>query len=177
MTKPSRITLLPAALLMMPVLMTMGCTGGHRSGDHAGTINQTMILQPATPTLFAGQSLQFTASTPWGKEATWSVLPATAGVISGSGLFTASTTPGACTVYAMWSKDVRYAASTAVTILPLPAAAVITPGLVQASGAPQTVPGTGLANSPILGEPVPATAATNASQTVKARHGFNPSSK
>ncbi|NTW87154.1 MAG: hypothetical protein HGB30_13440 [Holophagaceae bacterium] len=161
-------------LACLPFAVLLGCTGGHRSGDRAGTINWTMTLLPATPSLIAGQSVQFSASTPWGNEAQWSVLPATAGLITPGGLFTAANTPGPCTVYAAWSKDVRYIASTTVTIRPIPAAAVISPSLVQAFGAQQAVTGTSIANGAVVGESVPATTATTADQAVKVRHGFDP---
>ncbi len=168
------MTLLPRLALLPLALLLLGCSGGHNSGDRAGTINWTMTLLPATPSLIVGQSVQFSASTPWGNEAQWSVLPATAGLITPGGLFTAANTPGPCTVYAVWSKDVRYTASTVVTIRPLPAAAVISPSLVQAFGAQQAVQGTSIANGAVVGESVPATTATTADQATKVRHGFDP---
>jgi hypothetical protein len=157
----------------LALALALGCSGGRNTGDRAGTINWTMTILPASPTLYAGQSVQFSASTPWGNETQWSVLPATAGIITASGLFSASTTPGPCTVLAVWSKDVRYTASTSVTVAAAPAAAVISPNLVQAFGAQQTVPGTTLANGAVVGEPVPATTATTTSQAIKVRHGFD----
>ncbi len=157
--------------------LTLGCSGGHSSGDRAGTINWTMSIQPSGPSLYSGQSMQFSASTPWGNETLWSVLPATAGIITPGGLLTAASTPGPCTVFAVWSKDVRYTASTSVTVLAAPAAAVISPNFVQAFGAQQTVPGTGLANGAVVGEPVPALTATTANQAIKVRHGFDPPAK
>jgi hypothetical protein len=161
-------------LLSSGLVLLLGCIGGHSSGDRAGTINWTMTLQPSAPSLVAGQSVQFSASTPWGNEAQWSVLPATAGIITSGGLFTAANTPGPCTVYAVWSKDVRYTASTVVTIRPIPAAAVITPSLVQAFGAQQAVTGTSIANGAVVGESIPATTAATADQATKVRHGFDP---
>ena len=99
------MALLPRLAVLPFTLLFLGCTGGHRSGDRAGTINWTMTVLPATPSLIVGQSVQFSASTPWGNEAQWSVLPTTAGLITPGGLFTAANTPGPCTVYAVWSKD------------------------------------------------------------------------
>ena len=136
-----------------------------------------MSIAPAFPSVIAGHSVQFAASTPWGNEALWSVLPATAGNISASGLYTASATPGTCTVYAVWSQDVRYTASTGVTILPPPPPAHISPNLVQAFGALQSVPGTGISNRPVGGEPIPAKTAAASGQGVQVRHGFHPSDK
>jgi hypothetical protein len=133
-----------------------------------------MDIQPKSPVLIAGQSLQFHASTPWGTESTWSVLPASAGTISPTGLFTASVTPGTCMVLVVWSKDVRYAARTGVSILPAPPTEVISPHLVQAYGAQQSVSAGGLGNGAVVGEPIQATVATTANQSFRVRHGFDP---
>ncbi len=160
---------------LAPILaLGMGCGGGHKSGDRAGTVNWTMTIQPSAPFLIAGQTVQFSAQTPWGNEALWSVLPATAGIFTPGGQFTASATPGSATVYAVWAKDVRYTASTGLTILAAPAPAVTSPNLVQAFGAQQTVPGTAITNGAVVGELVPATTAASTNQGIQVRHGFEP---
>ena len=134
-----------------------------------------MTVNPAVGSVAVGQSLQFVASTPWGNQTQWSVMPVSAGTITPSGLFTAGSTPGACTLYAVWSQDVRYTASAVITILPPPPPAVTTPNYVQASGSIQVVTGTGVANAPVVGEAVPATNATAVGDaTIKVRHGFQP---
>jgi hypothetical protein len=157
------------------LLLGLGCFGTNRSGDRAGTVNEKMTILPESPSLVAGQTIQFSASTPWGNEAIWSVMPATAGTISTTGLFTAATTtPTGAMVLAVWAKDVRYAASTHVSILAPPAPAETSPQLVQASGVQQTVPGTAIANAVVVGEATPAITATSANGAVTVRHGFDP---
>jgi hypothetical protein len=155
------------------LLLGVGCFGTNHSSDRAGEVNTKMTILPDAPSLLAGQSIQFSASTPWGHEALWSVLPATAGRISATGLFTA-TTPGRATVLAVWAKDVRYTASTAVSVLAPPAPAQSSPNLVQASGTQQTVPGTAIAHAAVVGEAIPATTATTVNGTLQVRHGFDP---
>lgn len=166
-----RLPLLTATCL----LLGMGCTGSHSSGDRAGAVNWTMTILPGSPTLALGQTVLFNASTPWGREAQWSVLPATAGTISSAGLFTASGATGTATIIAVWAKDVRYTARTTVTVLPAPPPAESTPNLTAASGAQQTIPGTGTTHAVVIGETVPATTAT--SGNIQVRHGFSPPTK
>jgi len=159
-------------LLLLPLLL-LGCTGNQPPGDRAGTVNWTLKVEPSAPTLMVGQTLQFRASTPWGGEALWSVLPTTAGTITPTGLFTAGVEPGTCTVLAVWKQDIRYAASASVRVLAAPPTAVVTPNLVQCSGGQQTT-ASGQANGVVLGEPVPATTALSTSQAIQVRHGFEP---
>lgn len=162
-----------AALLAGSSLL-LGCRGGGGAGDLPTPAAWTMTITPAAPTLAAGQTLQFTASTPGANETLWSVVPTAAGSITAAGLFTAATAPGTATVSAVWSKDSRYAASTTVTILPPAPPAESTPGLAQASGAQQGVPSTGIGNAVVAGEAIPATTATTADGAIKIRHGFSP---
>ena len=157
------------------LVLLVGCGGSSRSGDHVATVNWTMTITPGTGSLAVGQSLQFVASTPWGNQTQWSVMPASAGTITSSGLFTAGATTGTCILYAVWSQDVRYTASANVTILPAPPAAVTTPNFVQASGTTQVVTGTAIGNSPVVGESIPAVNVTVVGDpTIKVRHGFEP---
>ena len=163
----------PCSALALGALL-LGCGGATRPGDHVATINWTLKVEPSAPQLAPGQTVQFSASTPWGHEAVWAVMPAAAGTFSPAGLFTA-TTPGACKVYAVWSKDVRYTASTDLTILPAPPPQVISPNLVQASGNHQAVPGTNVSHGLVLGEIVPASTVVAADDpTLRVRHGFQP---
>ncbi|WLT31442.1 Ig-like domain-containing protein [Geothrix sp. PMB-07] len=163
---------LPLVLVLLP--MFLGCFGTNKSSDRAGTVNGNMTILPEAPSLLPGQTVQFSAGTPWGQEVTWSVLPASAGTISTTGLFTASATPGAATVFAVWTKDVRYTASTGVSVLPPPAPAEISPNLTQASGAQQVVTGTDTTNAAVVGETVPSVTAVSVNGAIKVRHGFNP---
>lgn len=159
------------------VLLGLGCYSDHLSSDRAGTVNEKMTILPERPSLLAGKTVQFSASTPWGTEAIWSVVPASAGTISTTGLFTASTTPGSATVFAVWAKDVRYTANTAVLVLGPAAPAESSPNLAQTFGAQQTVAGTAITNAAVVGETVPAITATTANGAVKVRHGFDPPGK
>lgn len=167
--RPSLPTALALGVLLLPIL---ACGGSRPSGDHAGTGNWVLRITPGDAATAIGQTLQFQAATPWGGEAQWSVVPATAGTITPGGLFTASANLGTYTVLAVWSKDVRYTASARVTVLPAPPPAVSTPGLVQAFGAQQT--GGSFTNSAVGGEPVPAVTSTSLSQTFQVRHGYLP---
>ena len=169
---PRLLRLAAPALL----LATLACGGGSRStGDQVATANLVLAITPGVASVAPGQTLQFSANTPWGNGVTWSVQPATGGSINSAGLFTASSAQGQCLVLAMWNNDVRYTASATVTVLPPPPVAVITPALVQASGVQQTVPGTGIAHAAVVGESVPATSAVGSvDPSVKVRHGFEP---
>ena len=167
--------LIPATAL---ILAALGCAGGARnpvSGDHAGQLNGACRISPQNPTVGAGQSLNFSARSPWGSGAHWTVLPASGGTVDAGGTFTASPTPGQYQLVAMWNGDVRYTATTTVTVVPLPPPSLINPALVQASGAAQTGAGGHVRNNPVVGEAVPARTATNAADTLQVRHGFDPS--
>ena len=164
--------LLPAAMLMA----ALGCGGGsHATGDQVNTANQVMTVSPAVATVAPGQTLQFTATIPWGGSATWAVLPATGGFFSGNGLFTASGIQGTYRIVAIWNSDVRYTASATATILPPAPPADSTPDLVSASGAQQSGASSQSKNTAVVGEAVPATRAADASGTLQLRHGFRPS--
>ncbi|HJV49323.1 MAG TPA: hypothetical protein VJ549_08625 [Geothrix sp.] len=168
--RPRRSLLPPLGCL----LLALGCFGTNRSSDRAGTVNGKVTLLPESPSVVAGQTIQFSATTPWGNDVIWSVVPASEGSISSTGLFTASATPGTATVFAVWAKDVRYAASTTLTVLAPGLPAVISPNLVQAFGTPQTVPGTTISNAAVGGEAIPAKTAASADQSIQVRHGFEP---
>ena len=163
------------SLALLPVLaLGLGCGGTHPTGDQAGQVNFTIQIVPAVPTVIVGQSLQLQVSSPWNADALWSVLPPSAGSISGSGLFTASATPGTCTVIAVWPKDVRYTASATLTIYPPPAPVVSTPNYTQTSGTQQTTSTGGIADANVVGESFPATTSRSADGTLQVRHGFTP---
>ena len=178
MPLPRRQSFLPlrCAAACMLGLLILGCSGGNRrAGDQVGTANQVLIITPGSDSVAPGQSLQFSANTPWGSSVTWSVQPPTGGTINSTGLFTASTTQGQCLVLAMWNNDVRYVASAQVTILPPPPPALTSPDTVQAFGRTQTLPGTGISNAAVVGELEPAvTSVSVADAAVKVRHGFLP---
>ncbi len=157
------------------LLLGSACGGSTTSGDRVASANWTMKINPGQATLAPGQSFQFAASTPWGNQTLWSVLPASAGTLTPAGRFTAAGTPGTCTVYAMWAQDVRYVASVPVTILPPPPPIVSSPNLVQGFGSHQQVAGTGISHGAVGGETVTATTATGtADPSVSLRHGFEP---
>ena len=170
MIRRSLTCLLPAALL----LAALGCGGTRSTGDQVNTANQVMTVSPAVASLAPGQTLQFTATIPWGGAATWSVLPATGGTFSGNGMFTAAATQGQYRIVAMWNSDVRYTATATATVLPPPPPAESSPDLVSASGALQTTATGQSRNTAVVGEAVPAKRATDASGTLELRHGFRP---
>ena len=163
------------ALAALPALVLgLGCGGDHFSGDHAAAANTTVTLSPAIPTVITGQSLQLQLNSPWSTDAFWSVLPASAGTITADGLFTASQTPGSCTILAVWTQDVRYTASVGLTIYLPPVSLVTTPNFVQGPGSQQATPGGAVTNGDIVGENVPATTSTSANGVIQNRAGFTP---
>ncbi len=166
--------LLPASAL----LLALACGGGDRiTGDRAATVGQVMSISPAVATLAPGQALQFTANIPWGGSATWSVVPASGGSFSPTGLFTASTTQGSYRIVAMWNGDVRYSATAQATILPPPPPTTSKPDVVSASGSQQGSASGGVQNAAVVGEAVPVHSAADASATRQVRHGYNPEPK
>jgi hypothetical protein len=162
------------ALTLGLLLLSLGCGGDRSTGDRAGTVNWTLAIRPVAPSLATGQSVPFQAPSPWGGVDQWSVVPASAGTITSTGLFTASGAATTCTVFAVWSQDVRYAASTIVTILPAPPPAVSSPEFVQTFGAEQTVPDGSIANAAIVDEPIPAIVSASAGGLIQIRHDFLP---
>ncbi len=160
------------------LLLTLACGGGSKAtGDQVNTANQVMTVSPAVASVAPGQTLQFTATIPWGGTATWAVLPAAGGTFSGNGLFTASSAQGQYRIVAMWNSDVRYTASATATILPPPPPAESTPDLVYASGVQSSGGTVPTRNTAVVGETVPATRAADGSGTLQLRHGFRPSTK
>jgi len=160
--------------LAIGVFIGLGCVGSARSGDQGGQANTTIQILPANPTVIAGQSIQLQISGGRGADAQWSVQPASAGTITAGGLFTASPTPGTCTLFAVWTRGVRFTAEASLTSYPAPPPAVSSPAYVQASGSQQATPGGAVTNGSILGEPFPASASSSTNQTIQARPGFTP---
>lgn len=169
---------LTAITLASLLLVTLGCGGTNRvTGDRVNTVNQVMTVSPLQATVSPGQTVQFTATFPWGGSATWSVVPATGGSFNASGLFTASATPGKYRIVANWNGDVRYTAMAQATVLPAPLPADSTPNVVSASGQQQSSATGQIQNAAVVGEFVPAKQAAGASGTVEIRHGFKPSAQ
>ena len=172
--KRRSIPLGPAALLG---LLVIGCAGSdRRTGDRAGTENQVMTVSPTQTSLAPGQSTTFSATIPWGGNAIWSVVPATGGVFTKGGTFTAAANQGTYTIMARWERDVRYTATAQATVLPAPAPATTDPNLVLASGTQQSA-ANGQRHAAVVGEPNAAGQATDASKHLELRHGFNPSAQ
>lgn len=166
--------LLPASAL----LLALACGGGDRiTGDRTATVGQVMTISPAVATLAPGQTVQYTATTPWGGTASWSVVPATGGTFSSTGLFTASSTQGSYRIVAMWNGDVRYSATAQATILPPPPPTTSKPDVVSASGSQQGSASGQVQNAAVVGEGIPAHSAADASATRQVRHGYNPEPK
>jgi hypothetical protein len=167
-------------LALGSLLLGLGCGGDRITGDRVNTVNQALVITPKSPGVVAGQSIQFQSTIPWSGGATlWSVVPTSAGTITASGLFTAATSevPGqALTVLAVWSHDVRYTASTDVSVLAPPAPAESSPDYVATNGVQQTVPGSEISNGAMVGEIVPVTVSTSASGLIQNRGDFLPPS-
>lgn len=162
-----------SAPLIVLLLAASGC-GTSSPGDRAGAVNTKLTISPATAMVTVGQTIQFSASSPWGGAVSWDVLPAGCGAFGQDGLFTAGATPGTCTVVARLASDVRYTATATVTVVPgLPSDFWV--GLVQASGGRQASADGLLQNFPVLGEPARALVSTDAAGDLQARPGFLPS--
>lgn len=170
-----RLALIKHLGLAGGTLLFLACGGAdHRSGDRAGTENLVLTVSPAQASLAPGQSLQFSATSPWGKEVVWAVLPPSAGTMTPGGVFTASTSQGPCTVVARLAQDIRYAGTATATVLPPPAPPEISPDVVPTSGANQASASGTLQHTAVVGEPHGITQVSNAAQTDTVRHGFNP---
>ena len=161
-------------LLLGTTLLLMACGGGTAVGDKASSVNRVLRLTPATVQVAPGQSLQMSAEGTWDGGLAWTVLPATMGSISSTGLFTAGSTPGPAQIVAVWSQDVRYTAAVAATVLPPAPPAESRPDLVMANGSQQTSATGGSRNMGVAGEAVKAAEATDVSGHSQVRHGFRP---
>ncbi len=169
----STIRLFPTAL--GTALLVLGCGGQSTpGGDRAGALNQSFTIQPAMATVVPGQAFQFTAVSPWGGTATWSLPSPGSGGITGTGLYTAPSTPGQYALVAMWNGDVRYTATARITVLPPPPPALSSSNLVSASGAQQGAGST--RNAAVAGEPLPAVHSQGPGG-LDVRHGFNPKTR
>ncbi len=92
---------------------------------------------PATVTLYASQTQQFTASVNYtsGVSVTWSLSP-NVGTIDGTGLYTApSTIPYQQTITVTASTSAGYAATASVTLVPLVSASITAPSGLTATAA------------------------------------------
>lgn len=156
-------------------LMLLACGGAdRRSGDRAGTENLILTVSPAQASLAPGQSIQFSATSPWGQEVVWTVLPATGGTFTPAGVFTASATQGHYTIVARLSQDIRYTGTALATVLPPPAPPEISPDVVSASGSSQASASGAIQHAAVVGEPHVITQVADSTQTSTVRHGFNP---
>jgi hypothetical protein len=164
-------SLLDAALIAL--LLAQQACGTSSSGDHAGAENSKLTVRPEAATLGVGQTVQFTAGSPWGGEVRWSVLPATCGTFGQDGLFTAGGVAGTCTILARLVRDVRYTAAATLMLLPASTlSADLWAALVGASGGSQASPDGAIRNVAVLGEAVNTFTATDASRNLQVRYGF-----
>lgn len=124
-----------AAGAALALVLACGTSGPTHPGDKPAMTNAKVTLSPVNATVVAGQTQPFTCSSPWGGGATYAVLPATGGSFDGAGTFTASSTPGNYRVVAFWNDDVRYTASTTVTVAP----AGPQPAIISFTGNPATI--------------------------------------
>jgi hypothetical protein len=160
------------ASLAALLLLAQGC--GNAGGNRAGEINSKLVIIPGAAMVATGQTIQFTASSPWGGAVAWSVLPASCGSFAADALFSAGSLPGTCTIVAFLQSDIRFTATATVTVVPaLPADFWV--ALVQASGGRQASADGLVQTFSVVGEPTRAIFAADAGATIQARHGFLPS--
>ena len=153
-------------LPLLAVLAFAGCQ------QPAATPEGNLTVSPGAAIVAPGQRLQFTATSPWGSDVTWSVQPATEGTIDANGFFTASARPvegsATCTVVATLRSDPTRVGLALVTIhLPTPV------NMVAASGRVQTADGVEVES--VLLEPVSSTTSRDATGETESRSGFYPS--
>jgi hypothetical protein len=162
------------AALALAALAAAGCTD-RTTGDHPGRVNTTLQVSPATITLAAGQAVRFTATSRWGGDVLWSVIPASCGGVLDDGTFTArSAADSPCTIVATLRADVRYTGAAHATVLPAAGQQDTSEDLVQASGALQATDDGTADNAAIAGELTPATDASDDGASTSTRHGFSP---
>lgn len=101
-------------------------------------------MSPEDLTLHIGQTQQFTVSGLTGKDVpSWLVQPPSAGTITENGLFTAGSTPGACSIMAILEESVSAAAVNLIDTRILPELAQVKPGgslQFTAQGLPKDAP-------------------------------------
>jgi hypothetical protein len=152
------------------ICFLLGCHGGSNAA-----LPPTFQVRPATATVAQGQSFSFSATSSLvGAVPSWTVTPAGAGWIDSAGLFIATAPSGTATLVASWQDNPAYTASARITLVPAPAPAVTSPGLVQAAGTSQSSAGNSIANAPVTGEPTLAQTSASASGAIQVRHGFDP---
>jgi hypothetical protein len=106
---------------LVAIAVLSGCGGSSSSSNGGGNNPVAVSVSPATATLKAGATQQFTATVTNASNTavTWTVSPATAGTISGSGLYTAPssvTSQITATVTATSQADATKSASATVTL-------------------------------------------------------------
>lgn len=124
----------------------------------------------------AGQQFEFSATSPWGNDVTWSVDPPSSGTIDDAGHFTAAQvvpSSGVCTVIATLRSDPSRVGLAVVTIIARPPSGAATPDIVSATGGFQT--GGGMQVQSIVQESFSATNSNNGTGTIEVRSGFFPS--
>jgi hypothetical protein len=130
------------------------------------------VLPPSANTA-TGQVVSFKTAAPWPGGVKWSVLPATAGTIDGNGNFRPAGTPGIAKVVATWAFNESYSASALVFIQGPPPPAEASPTIVQASGGNQASADGSIRNVAVLGETVVSQQASDPSDRVVVRHGYD----
>lgn len=112
---------------LLLVLSLAGCGNSFKfTGDHTDKDNYALKIDPAAPVITVGHTVHLTGSSPWGSGAVWTVLPASAGVIDNSGVFTAGNTPVDGKIVAIWRGDVRYTATADLKVVAAPDATILT---------------------------------------------------
>lgn len=127
---------------------------------------------PAVAQVDPGGQVQFTVTSPWGTDVTWSVNPPVAGTITPGGLFTASTNAGQgsgiCTVSATLRSDPSKVGLSVVMVqVEPPVNAVVAAGRQQSAE--------GLQVESVALEPITSVTSKDAAGTVENRSGFYPS--
>lgn len=129
-SRPPAASHRPACRIVSSLLLILslaGCGNGFKvTGDHADKDNYALKIDPAAPVVTVGHTVHLTGSSPWGPGAVWTVLPASAGAIDNSGVFTAGNTPVDGKIVAMWKGDVRYTATADLKVVAAPDATITT---------------------------------------------------
>ena len=172
--RPGRMARLALAGILA-ILALPSCWEGEH-GLPAGTQSVVLKVQPASPTLHPGQSLQFTLAAT-GQVVTsvgWSVTPPCGGTFTASGKFTASGILGQYTIRGRLNETSPWTGTTPLAIVAPPALSGGSPSLTEAKGGNQAAAGGALENYAIAGEPIQAQVSTDPSGAISVRHGFGP---
>ncbi len=145
-------------LLLVSTACWEDCNCGEGKGSSGQAPVPTLQVVPPSAVGVVGQitPTRFSARTPDGSPALWTVVPSTLGTIDATGAFRDAGVLGSCQVVATWQVDPRVTGFANVTIIAAPQPATLRSDLIEADGGHQTASGGTVRNHAVAGEDVPA---------------------